>query len=310
MTQLVLMSWYELYRPKTLDEISSNKNVVTYLKNMIRLNKFSHFVLSGDVSSGKRTLIKIFLNTVTPNENTLWLNHLSLKTIDSKEKLHSFINSKTNSIHKWLIIENLHKMSSQFLFVLYNILSTTSIIVCVLESTHHIDLSSWAITFNMKTPSEANLLDIAKKILKKENYRFNKKVVDKCIKYSEGKLCTFLYFLQVKYVNKRDIMEFSHLPFSYNDILYDNSLSKRIKQLYSLENIGYSHMDIAKQLFKQVSFDSSKIDYAIILGNAIEHLNHFEHDPYYLYACICKMWKLNECCPKVEYTDSQQTHQH
>ena len=52
------MSWYELYRPKTLDEISSNKNVVTYLKNMIKFNKFSHFVLSGDVSSGKRTLIK------------------------------------------------------------------------------------------------------------------------------------------------------------------------------------------------------------------------------------------------------------
>ena len=156
------MSWYELYRPKTLDEISSNKNVVTYLKNMIRLNKFSHFVLSGDVSSGKRTLIKIFLNTVTPNENTLWLNHLSLKTIDSKEKLHSFINSKTNSIHKWLIIENLHKMSSQFLFVLYNILSTTSIIVCVLESTHHIDLSSWILP---KKYLKRKIIDSIKKLL-------------------------------------------------------------------------------------------------------------------------------------------------
>ena len=191
------MSWYEKYRPKTLDEMSSNKNVVKYLKNMITLNKYSHFKLSGDASSGKRTLIKIFLNTVASNENTLWLNHLSLKTIDSKEKLHSFINSKTNSAHKWLIIENLHKMSSQFLYVLYNIMSSTQIIVCVLESTHHTDLSSWAITFDMQPPNEDTLRDIAKNILKKEKLRYNTKLVEKCITYSEGKLCPFLFFLTV-----------------------------------------------------------------------------------------------------------------
>jgi|TARA_B100000427_G_scaffold289117_1_gene264639 replication-associated recombination protein RarA len=301
------MSWYHIYRPKTLDEISSNKNVVSYLKNMIKLNKFSHFVLSGDASSGKRTLIKIFLNTVTPNENTLWLNHLSLKTIDSKEKLNSFINSKTNSAHKWLIIENLHKMSSQFLYVLYNILSSTSIVVCVLESTHHIDLSSWAITFDMKTPSESNLQDIAKRILKKENHRYNKKLVNKCIEYSEGKLCTFLFFLQVKYQKNTDIMAFSHLPFSYEKILYHEQLKTRISELFRLESVGYSHMDIARQLFKHVCCDSSKIDYSIILGDAIEHLNHFEHDPYYLYASICKIWKidkkLKQNCSKTECMD-------
>ena len=287
------MSWYLKYRPKTLDEISSNENVVGYLKNMIKLNKFSHFVLSGDASSGKRTLIKIFLNTVTPNENTLWLNHLSLKTIDSKEKLNSFINSKTNSAHKWLIIENLHKMSSQFLYVLYNILSSTSIVVCVLESTHHIDLSSWAMTFDMKTPSESNLTDIAKRILKKEKVRYNRKFVDKCIQYSEGKLCTFLFFLQVKYKTRKDITSFSHLPFSYEKILYNKNLKERITELFRLESVGYSHIDIARQLFKHVCCDSSKIDYSIILGDAIEHLNHFEHDPYYLYASICKLWKID-----------------
>ena len=288
------MSWYLKYRPKTLDEISSNENVVGYLKNMIKLNKFSHFVLSGDASSGKGTLIKIFLNTVTPNENTLWLNHLSLKTIDSKEKLNSFINSKTNSAHKWLIIENLHKMSSQFLYVLYNILSSTSIVVCVLESTHHIDLSSWAMTFDMKTPSESNLSDIAKRILKNEKLRYNRKFVDKCIQYSEGKLCTFLFFLQVKYKTGKDITSFSHLPFSYEKILYNKNLKERITELFRLESVGYSHIDIARQLFKHVCCDFSKIDYSIILGDAIEHLNHFEHDPYYLYASICKLWKIDK----------------
>ena len=148
------MSWHEKYAPKSLDDILSNKKIVGYLKKMIKINNFSHFVLSGDPGSGKRTLIKVFLNTVTKKHNTLWINHLSLKTLDAKDKLNSFINSKTNQTHKWLIIENLHKMSSQFLYVLYNLLASHSIVVCVLESHQQIDLSSWAMTFRMDTPNE------------------------------------------------------------------------------------------------------------------------------------------------------------
>ena len=115
------MSWYEKHSPKTLETFYSNKNVVGYLQKMIDTEDYNHFVLSGEPGSGKRTLIKIFLNKVTDSNNVLWLNHLSLKTLDSKDKLNSFLNSKTNVKHKWLIIENLHKMSSQFLYILYNI---------------------------------------------------------------------------------------------------------------------------------------------------------------------------------------------
>jgi DNA polymerase III delta prime subunit len=285
------MSWYEKYSPKHLDDILSNKNVVGYLKQMIKINNFSHFILSGDSGSGKRTLIKVFLNSVTKKSNTLWINHLSLKTLDAKDKLNSFINSKTNETHKWLIIENLHKMSSQFLYVLYNILSSRSIVVCVLESHQQVDLSSWAMTFKMNSPNESTFIDIAKMILKKEKIRFPRKIVQKCINNSNNKLRSFLFFLQINCQKKCDLSCFSNLSFSYDNILFNSCLKIRIKELLNLEKLGFSHQDIAMELFRYVTNKVTDINHAIIIGETIEHLSHYEHDLYHLYACICKIWK-------------------
>lgn len=287
------MSWYQKHIPTKLDDFLCNKTVVCYLKNMIHTNNFTHFILSGNQGSGKRSLIKVFLNTVTTKKNVLWLNHLSLKTIESKDKLNSFLTSKTNENHKWLVIENLHKMSSQFLYTLYNILSCNSIIVCVLESNQSVDLSSWAITFNMSPPTPENLREIAKYIIKTESFRYNNKIVEKCITHSNNKLCPFLYFLQLNYTLKVNVSDYSHIAFSYDKILKSKSLKESIQEIYRLEKIGYSHMDIAIQLYRYVTNESKDIECALELGDAVEHLCHFEHDPYYLYASIAKIFLRN-----------------
>ena len=254
-------------------------------------------VLSGGHGSGKRTLIKVFLNTATTRSHVLWLNHLSLKTIESKDKLNSFLNSKTNESHKWLVIENLHKMSNQFLYTLYNILSSKNIIICVLESQPQVDLSSWAVTFDMSPPSPSNLTDIARVILKKERRRFNKKTVEQLIEHSNGKLCSFLFFLQNKYEKKPDLTKYSDMSFSYDSILSQPSLKQCLKEIYDLEATGYSHIDIAMQLYRYTSSKSSSLNDAIELGKTIEHLSNYEHDPYHLYACICKMHRRRSLHP-------------
>ena len=164
----------------------------------------------------------------------LWLNHLSLKTIESKDKLNSFLTSKTNESHKWLVIENLHKMSSQFLYTLYNILSSDSIIVCVLESNQSVDLSSWAITFQMTAPTQENLRNIAKYIIKAESFRYNSKIVEKCIAHSNNRLCPFV-LLQLNYTQKTNVSDYSHIAFSYDTLLKSRSLKERIHEIYRLE---------------------------------------------------------------------------
>lgn len=289
-----MSSWYEDYCPKNLDEVLSNKTVVSSLKKMIKLQKYSHFVLSGEPGCGKRTLIKLFLNSVIQKNNTLWLNHLSLKTLESKDKLNSFINSKTNEKHKWLIIENLHKMSTQFLYILYNLLSSDSIVVCVLESSSQVDLSSWALTLKMKPPNITTLTDIARHILKSEGIRFPRKLIDKCIIASNNRLCPFLFFLEMNCKKKIDLTEYSQLILDFDVILESPSLKERLNSIYNFEFVGFSHMDIAMQLYKHVTTESKNINYAIELGATIEHLSHFEHDTYFLYAGICKIWKLRK----------------
>ena len=284
------MSWYEKHIPIELDDFLCNKEVVGYLKNMIKSKIYTHFILSGENGSGKRSLIKVFLKTVTSKVNILWLNHLSLKTIESKDKLNSFLTSKTNESYKWLVIENLHKMSNQFLYMLYNILSSNSIIVCVLESNYSVDLSSWAITFRMTPPTEENLRNIARSIIKLESFRYNSKIVEECIIHSDNKLCPFLYFLQLNYTQNVNVSNYSHIIFSYDIILQDTSLKARLKEIYRLECVGYSHVDIAIQLYRHVTNKSEDIDCAIELGDAVEQLSHFEHDPYYLYATISKIY--------------------
>jgi len=289
------MSWYEKHSPKTLDDFLSNKNVVGYLKKMIETNDFCHFVLSGEAGSGKRTLIKIFLNEMNAKNNVLWLNHLSLKTLDSKDKLNSFINSKTSVNKKWLIIENLHKMSSQFLYILYSILASNSIVVCVLESVNQIDLSTWAMTFEMKLPSDDNFREIARHVVKSEGFEYDADFVESYLdNISCKKIYSFLFFLEVKTTCGENIINESELSFSYYNFLHNSDLRKRISELYNLEIIGFSHIDIAMKLYRYLSRLSNNIEYAIEVGNTIEHLTTFEHDTYHLYGCICRLWKIQK----------------
>ena len=49
-------------------------------------------------------------------------------------------------------------------------------------------------------------------------------------------------------------------------------------------------MDIAIQLYRHVTNESKHIECALQLGDAVEHLSHFEHDPYYLYSSIAKIF--------------------
>tara|TARA_B100002052_G_scaffold258222_1_gene250045 strand:- start:1365 stop:2270 length:906 start_codon:yes stop_codon:yes gene_type:complete len=290
------MIWYYKYKPTILADICCNKSVVKNLMDMINKKNFTHFILSGETGSGKRTLIKAFLNEISAtDQNVMWVNHLSYKTIESKEKLNSFINSKTDAYQKWIIIENLHKMSIQFLNVLYYLLRKNNIIICILGD-NSIDLSSWTIKFKLNSPSYSELIEISKNILKQEGLKYDEQIIDKFINTSQYKLYTFLYFLEVYYKINKDISIFSKTPLNYELLLFGNDLKLKLLELKRLELIGYSHLDIATELFQitSLNIDEKLIEFAIEVGDGIDHLNKFEHDNYYLYSTIVRLHKINK----------------
>tara|TARA_Y100000389_G_scaffold204224_1_gene255674 strand:- start:4306 stop:5187 length:882 start_codon:yes stop_codon:yes gene_type:complete len=291
------MYWIKKYKPKSLDELTYNKNTVQYLKTIIEKKEFMHFVLCGPSGSGKRTLIRLFLEEVTTPNNVMWINQSCLKTIESREKLYTFIDSKSSCLtceKKWLIVENLNKMVVNFSNILFNILSSDDIYVCILETEPTNQVAPWCVSFNTSSHTTDELVQTGINILKNENFEnIDMQLLQRCAEISKNKIYTFLFLIQNIFNNQCDISPFMSPNFAYEVLLFHPSLKKRIKQLLQYEIVGYSHLDIAIHLYNYIFHESKNIEYAIIIGKSVAHLTLYEHDNYQIYALICKLWELS-----------------
>ena len=81
-----MVLWTEKYEPHEISEIISNECNARVLNQMILSKRFTHFVLTGPIGTGKSTLLKAFIKHVSTGDNILWINQSWLKTIESKEK--------------------------------------------------------------------------------------------------------------------------------------------------------------------------------------------------------------------------------
>lgn len=295
------MYWFDKYSPKKLDDLTYNKEVASYLKKMILTNHFMNFVLCGSPGSGKRTLAKLFLKEITTDDNVMWINQGYLKTIESREKLYTFIDSKSSIGKKWLVVDNFNKMVVNFSNILFNILSSNHIHVCILETEVSNQVTPWCVIFNTYSPSKNELVETGKKILEMEQlkYNTNDEEINTCANLSENKIITFLFLLQTLIEEKIDIRNFIIPEFSSKFLLFHPSLKERLNVLMDYEMNGYSHLDIAIYLYKYVYETSENIEIAVELGDTVEHLTLYEHDSYYLYGSLCRIWeftKKNELC--------------
>ena len=195
------MFWSKKYEPRTLDDVTFNKQAANYLKKIRDSPESMHFVLCGQSGSGKRTLIRLFLDEVTYPENIMWINQSCLKTIESRERLYTFIDSKSsNNGKKWLVVENLNKMVVNFSNILFNILSVQDVTVCILETEFNSHISPWCLLINTFRHTTDEMVETGMEILKKENIEFVKDDFVKDIaRMSHNSIYTFL-FLQ-KYLH-------------------------------------------------------------------------------------------------------------
>lgn len=285
------MFWSEKYKPKSLDDVTYNKDAAKFLKKIIKTKQFLHFVLYGSSGSGKRTLIRLFLDEVTTPDNVMWINQSCLKTIESRERLYTFIDSKSSSGKKWLIVENLNKMVVNFSNILFNILSLENIYVCILENETSGQVDSWCVTINTYKHTYEELVSTGLSILRKEKFkRINRKTVEECAKVSNNHIYTFLFLLQMKFEGNIELNEFSMPNISTDLLLFEKDLHKRLSVLTDYELLGYSPLDISIYLYLYIYDLSNHIEIALELGNTVVHLTKFEHDSYYLYGCICRIW--------------------
>jgi uridine kinase len=290
-------SWIYKYRPQYLDDIVVNKKIADILTNMKHKQNYTHFGLFGPSGSGKRTLIKLFLKSVALPEHVMWVNHTCFRTIESKEKLNSFLDSKILGEKKWLIVENLSKIISLFSYTLFNLLAGSDVIVCIIDTKYiktDVDLSNWVVLLNMETHTDTDLISIGERILQHELIENNKEILQECVEQSSSNLYSFIFQLQTNFEQKISLKRQTIPMFAYEKIINSPILIHRLQELRSLEAIGYSHMDIAIHLHNYLLRKSKNVDIVIEIGHTIEHLSHHEYDQYHLYACICKIWNITK----------------
>lgn len=290
------MYWFQKYSPQSLDDVTYNKDIAGYLRKMIKNKHFMNFVLCGGPGSGKRTLVKLFLKEITTSENVMWINQGYLKTIESRDKLYTFIDSKSSIGKKWLVVENLNKMVVNFSNILFNILSSNHIYVCILETEVSSQVTPWCVIFNTHSPSKEELIETGKKMIEIENVKekISEDQLEECAQASEYKIITFLFILQIIVEEKIDVKEFIIPEFDSENLLFHPSLRKRLDILMNYEMNGYSHLDIAIYLYNYIYNKSENIEICIELGDTVEHLTLYEHDSYYLYGTLCRIWEFTK----------------
>ena len=292
-----LISWSTKYVPKTFSDIISNESITSKLKFLVKNNINTHIILRGKTGSGKKTFVDVYLNYVDPSrENTLWINCSNSKAVELRNTLYLFIDKKIeNGKKRYIIINNLERFPSHFYYVLYNLFSNENINVIILETKETLSLDTWCIIFKLHSRTMDDLIKIGRNICLAENMVITDKKLKYLIHRSQNELYPFIHILQSYHMNIKNWIEYTRHTLPYDEILYDPSLIKRIKQIKFVESLGHSLADISINLYNYV-YEKDNIDLDIILelGDTIEKYANCEYQKDHLIYSISNIWNKQE----------------
>lgn len=206
--------WVEKYRPKGLDQVINQKEVIEGLKNLLhKPNELPHLLFTGSAGIGKTT-VAICLAREILGENwrrdTLELNASDergikmvrerVKEFASIMKL-SFNERKDEKPFKLIILDEADEMTSEAQTALRRIIEDSSkttrfIFICNYIS-HIIDpIQSRCVIFRFSKVSANEVTEHLKTICNREGIKFEEKAIDKIYEHTNGDLRYAINLLQ------------------------------------------------------------------------------------------------------------------
>lgn len=206
--------WVEKYRPKSLDQVINQKEVIKGLKNLLhKPNELPHLLFTGSAGIGKTT-VAICLAREILGENwrrdTLELNASDergikmvrerVKEFASIMKL-SFNDRRDEKPFKLIILDEADEMTSEAQTALRRIIEDSSkttrfIFICNYIS-HIIDpIQSRCVIFRFSKVSSEEVIEHLKTICKKEGIKFEEKAIDRIYEHTNGDLRYAINLLQ------------------------------------------------------------------------------------------------------------------
>ena len=259
-------SWVEKYRPKLLDDITSQNDVITSLKKVLETKNIPHLIFFGPSGCGKTSTIlalaKELFGEQIYNDRVIELNASDERGINIvREKIKKYakrsVNIKENTPPwKIIILDEADNMTSESQFALRRIMEEYSLITrfCIICNYYNkiIDpIISRCALFRFKPIKQEDIIIKLKKICENENISLSDDFLLQVIKFSRGDMRKAINFLQKCQKNfgtmmNQDILnEISGIiPQSKSNDLIDAIINKKSKNIdniiIELSNNGYS----------------------------------------------------------------------
>lgn len=250
------MHWVEKYRPKSLNEVTSQDNIIDSLRKTLFTKNLPHLIFYGPSGCGKTSTILALAKELFGKE--YWSDRIielnasderGINIVRDKIKMYAKKSIKYNpNIPPWkiIILDEADTMTSDSQFALRRIIEEYSNITrfCIICNYHDKIIEpiiSRCSLFCFKPISETNIINKLKLITVKEECNFDDNIINKICKFSRGDLRKAINLLQntnnsfSNEENDKLLDEFSGvIPKEKFDLLFKYIFDKDLNNINSL----------------------------------------------------------------------------
>jgi len=218
----MLDSWtYDPQSPKTIDDIVGNRDVIQSTAGLIRENKASHLILVGPQGCGKSLFLRIVLADMPKLKIDCTANS-GLRSV--RDNIRNFARgSKTmDGKLRWIVFEHAEALTSDTQAFLRRMLETTSASTRIVFECRDAGAISEPIISRSSiiTFTAPDSPDMLFEIQRRTNYKLDKSIINRIVKYSYGNLRTAI-------LNALATLHCSDTHYGYGDDIITSLLEKR-----------------------------------------------------------------------------------
>jgi len=279
--------WSEKYRPKHIDSVIGQENIVSSLKNMLKNGSFPHMLFHGISGTGKTSIIMALARELYGDNFTFMIMKLDAsddRGINSvREEIKGFAEKITifNKGIKLIILDEADSMTFDAQFALRRIIekysdTTRFCLICNYENKIISAIKSRCANFRFNPIKDKFLIEKLDKIAKLEKVKINNKSLKIIAKLSNGDFRKSINLLQSTSLRSNTIDEnvcydvagipsIKVMDKIFNVLTNDKYDFNKVYKIFNKKlNKGYSVSIILKELISRIIknielFDDSRL---------------------------------------------------